>query len=203
MALKFDLSFQWVLSAIGFVTAFIVGLWQYRRAQRQQKVSLLLPLIAEFETDEEIQAACYLFDYDAGSFSLKGHKYKFRNADLLNALKVVEWDLEWPPLEGAIRGALDRYFDFFSKLGSFVDIHLLKFQDLKYFYYYFELLVGIEKYKGTGFEQSLTRYLDAYRFGDCQKCLDAYRKLPSSLRDELQLSQQGSHRQPPSSSTSS
>jgi hypothetical protein len=194
MALKFDLSFQWVLSAIGFVTAFMVGLWQYRRAQRQQKVSLLLPLIAEFETDEEIQAACYLFDYDDGSFTLKGHKYKFRNADLLNAMKVVEWDLEWPPLEAAIRSALDRYFDFFGKLESFVDIHLLTFQDLKYFYYYLELLVGIDKYKGPGFAQSLSKYLGAYRLGDCQKCLDAYREMPPSLREELQLSQEDSPR---------
>jgi hypothetical protein len=162
-----------------------------------------LPLIAEFETDEEIRAACHLFDYDKDTFILKGHPYKFRNADLLNAMKVVEWDLEWPPLEAAIRRALDRFFDFFGKLESFTDIHLLNFRDLKYFYYYFELLVGIDKYKGPDFGQSLARYLDAYRFGGCQKCLEAYRRLPSSLREELQLSQEGSHRQPASSSTSS
>jgi len=192
MTLKCDLSLQWVLSAIGFITAFIIGLWQYSRAQRQQKVSLLLPLIAEFETDEEIKAACHLFDYDAGFFTLKGEKYKFKNVDLLDAMKVVEWDEKWPPLQVAIRSALDRFFDFLGKLESFTDIRLLNFRDLKYFYYYFELLVGIDKYKGPGFEQSLRRYLDAYRFGGCQKCLDAYRKLPPSLREELQLSQESS-----------
>jgi hypothetical protein len=77
MTLRVDLSLQWILSAIGFVTAFLVGLWQYRRAQRQQKIALLLPLISEFETDEEIQAACHLFDYDAGTFTMDEREYTF------------------------------------------------------------------------------------------------------------------------------
>ncbi|MGD0599889.1 MAG: hypothetical protein ABR988_08705 [Terriglobales bacterium] len=194
MTLRVDLSLQWILSAIGFVTAFLVGLWQYRRAQRQQKIALLLPLISEFETDEEIQAACHLFDYDAGTFTLDERKYPFKNTDLLEAMRVVEWDEDWSPIQAAMRDVMDRYFDFFTKLASFTDIGLLTFRDLKYFFYYFELLAGIEKYKGSGFEQALNRYLDAYRFGGCRKCLDAYRRLPPSLREELQLVQQSGYK---------
>jgi len=190
MTFKFDLSLQWVLSTVGLIIAFLVGLWQYRRAQRQQKIALLLPLITEFETDEEIEAACCLFDYDAGTFALCEQSYTFNNSDLLEAMKVVEWDEDWPPLQGAIRNVMDRYFDFFTKLASFTEIGLLSFRDLRYFYYYFELLVGIEKYKGAGFDQALNRYLESYRFGGCRKCLDAYRKLPPSLKEELQLTQQ-------------
>src|ERR1700722_13301276 len=108
MTLKVDLSLQWLLSAFGFVTAFVVGLWQYRRAQRQQKIALLLPLISEFETDKEIQAACHLFDYDAGDFTFDKIEHTFRNSDLLEAMKVVEWDEDWPPLQAAIRDIMDR-----------------------------------------------------------------------------------------------
>lgn len=189
MAVTTELSLEWILSAIGFIAAFVIGLWQYIRAQRQEKVGLLLPLITEFESDEELQAACHLFDYDAGTFTLNGQEYTFRNADLLGAMKVVEWDQEWPPLQEAMREVLDRYLDFFGKLASFMDVHLLKFKELKYFYYYFELLAGIEKYKGKGFEQALNRYLEAYRFSGCRKCLDEYRRLPRSQREELQLSE--------------
>jgi hypothetical protein len=153
-----------------------------------------LPLISEFETDEEIQAACHLFDYDAGTFTLDERKYPFKNTDLLEAMRVVEWDEDWSPIQAAMRDVMDRYFDFFTKLASFTDIGLLTFRDLKYFFYYFELLAGIEKYKGSGFEQALNRYLDAYRFGGCRKCLDAYRRLPPSLREELQLVQQSGYK---------
>jgi len=188
LTLTTELSLEWILSAIGFIAAFVIGLWQYRRAQRQDKVALLLPLITEVESDEELQAACHLFDYDAGTFAWNGQEYTFRNDDLLDAMTVVEWDQDWPPLQEAMREVLDRYFDFFGKLASFMDVRLLKFKELKYFYYYFELLEGIEKYKGKGFEQTLNRYLVAYRFRDCQKCLDEYRRLPISQREELQLS---------------
>jgi hypothetical protein len=190
MSITTDLSLEWILSAIGFIVAFIIGLWQYRRAQRQEKVALLLPLIKEFETDEELQAACHLFDYDAGTFSLRGEEHRWKNADLLEALKVVEWDQDWPPLQEAMREVLDRFFDFIQKLSSFIDVGLLNFKDLKYFYYYFELLTGIERYKGPGFGNALNRYLDAYRFSGCRKCCDLYRKLPQSQRVELQLSAQ-------------
>jgi hypothetical protein len=189
MPIKFELSLEWIMSAIGFVTAFVIGLWQYVRAQRQEKIGLLLPLITEFENDEKLQSACHLFDYDAGTFSVNKHEYTFKNADLLEALKVVEWDREWPPLQEAIRDVVDRYFDFFGKLASFIDVGLLNFADLKYFYYYFELLTGIEKYKGAGFEHVLNKYMDAYCFGSCRKCLAMYGKLPSSRREQLQLSE--------------
>ena len=191
MKITTDLSLEWIMSSIGFVVAFAIGLWQYRKAQRQQKVALLLPLITEFETDQELQAACHLFDYDAGTFSSKGQEHTWKNADLLEAMKVVEWDQAWPPLQEAMREVLDRFFDFIEKLSSFIDVRLLSFKDLKYFYYYFELLTGIEKYKGPGFQNALNTYLDAYRFSGCRKCCDLYRHLPQSLRAELRLSAQG------------
>jgi len=188
MSINTNLSLEWILSAIGFIMAFIIGLWQYRRAQLKEKVALLLPLITEFETDEKLQAACQLLDYDGGKFKLREQEYRWTNADLLKAIKVVEWDQDWPPLHEAIREVLDRFFDFMEKLFSFIDIGLLNFKDLKYFYYYFELLTGIERYKGAGFEDAFNKYLTAYRFSGCRNCCDLYRKLPKSQRKVLQLS---------------
>ncbi|MCA9540482.1 MAG: hypothetical protein KC620_16395 [Myxococcales bacterium] len=83
---------------------------------------------------------------------------------------------------------MDRYFDFFSKLASFVDIRLLRFEDLNHFFYYFELLSDIERDKGQGFGVALEGYLRSYRFGGCQKCLRWYSGLPPSQRMEPHLS---------------
>jgi hypothetical protein len=183
-----EISIEWILSSIGFVAAFVTGLWQYRRAQRQEKIRLLLPLITEFETDAKLQAACQLLDYDDGTFNLKGQEFAWRNSDLLEALKVVPMDTGWSPLHLAMREALDRFFDFIGKLSSFIEIGLIDFKDLRYFYYYFELLTGIEGYKGNGFETALRTYLEAYGFSGCRKCCNLYRQLPGPEREELKLS---------------
>lgn len=186
--ISMKLSLEWVLSSIGFMIAFAIGLWQYRRAQRQERIGLILPLITEFETNEELRAGCRLFDYDAGTFTFKGKEYSWKNADLLQAMRVVEWDEHWSEDQEAMREILDRFFDFKGKLSSFIEVGLLDFKELNYFYYYFELLTGIEKYKGAEFETALDRYLTAYRFFGCRKCCDLYRNLPRSQRAELELS---------------
>jgi len=187
MTIVRELSLEWILTAIGFVAAYIVGLWQYRRTQRQDKIGLLLPLITEFETDEELRAARHLFDYDGGTFTVNEQKYTFKNADLLEAMRVVKDDLGWAPLHVAMRKVLDRYFDFFGKLASLVEVRLFTFTDLKYFYYYFELLAKIEEYKNSDFVPALNKYLNAYRFVNCRTCLEMYRNLPPSQRMALRL----------------
>ncbi|MBI5101574.1 MAG: hypothetical protein HZB33_07060 [Nitrospirae bacterium] len=191
MKVNTDLSLSWILSSIGLVIAFVIGLWQYIKGQRQVKSSLIVSLISEFETDEKLQAGCRLIDYDGGKFSVRGQEHEFKNIDLLEAMKIVEMDEDWPLLHETIRGILDKYFDFFGKLYSLVDINLLRFKDLIYFYYYFELLVNIYKYKGKDFEPALNKYLDAYHFIGCKKCLSEYRKLPAEQRVELELAATG------------
>lgn len=186
MTIITELHLEWIVSALGVTTAFGIGLWQYVRAQRQEKVALLLPLINEFETDPELQAACHLFDYDEGSFTLNGQEHQFSAADIREAMKIV-WEEQWPPNQEAIREVFDRYFDFFGKLESFVAVRLLKLKELRYFYYYLELLVRVEEYKGDGAEAALDRYLDAYGFHGCRKLLHDYRRLPRKQRVDIKL----------------
>lgn len=181
-----ELHLEWLLSAVGVTIAFAIGLWQYIRAQRQEKVALLLPLINELETDAELQAACHLFDYDEGTFSLNDQEHSFSAADIREAMKVV-WEEQWPAHQEAIRELLDRYFDFFGKLESFVAVRLLKLQELRYFYYYLELLARIEEHKGQGAEAALEQYLDAYGFHGCRKLLHDYRRLPRKERVDIRL----------------
>ncbi len=186
MTITTELHLEWILSAIGVTTAFGIGLWQYIRAQRQEKVALLLPLITEFETDTDLQAACHLFDYDQGTFALNGQEHPFSAADIRQAMNVV-WEEQWPPHQEAIREVFDRYFDFFGKLESFMAVHLLKLKELRYFYYYLELLARIEEYKGEGAAAALDRYLDAYGFHGCRKLLHDYRRLPRKRRVDIKL----------------
>lgn len=186
MSVTTDLHLEWILSAIGVTVAFVIGLWQYIRAQRQEKVALLLPLITEFETDTELQAACHLFDYDSGKFLLNGHEHEFSAGDIREAMRVV-WEERWPANHEAIREVFDRYFDFFGKVESFVAVRLLKLAELKYFYYYLELLARIEEYKGEGAEERLDRYLESYGFHGCRRLLHDYRRLPRKQRVDIKL----------------
>jgi hypothetical protein len=77
-------------------------------------------------------------------------------------MEVREMDTGWTPLQETIREVLYRYFGFFGKVYSFVSIRLLNFADLNFFFYYFELMGYIDKYKGSNsYKRALEEYLKA------------------------------------------
>lgn len=187
MTITTDLSLEWILSTIGVSFAFAIGLWRHQRARRHEKIALLLPLISEFESDEELQAARHIVDYDRGAFTLRGQNFSFTNEDLLKTLEVVNVDDGWTPSQAALRTTLDHFFDFFEKLWTFVDIRLLDFEDIRFFYYYFELVGACDKYKNPEIKKALEQYVIAYHFHGVQKCVERYLRLPDSKRVQLQL----------------
>ncbi len=142
-------------SAIGVTLAgvgFFLSFRQYKIGQSWQKAQVLSTLIDSFETDELIDAACKMLDWDERDIKVEGIGFHFKNEMLIDALRVVPIDSpeEFPePWQIAVRDSFDTFFDYFERLYSFEQGDLLKFQDYKYFFYWFLMIDRIRTLKNT------------------------------------------------------
>lgn len=172
-----------IAAALGAVIAFLYSLRQYKKGQMWQKADVILNLIDSFERDEQIDLACSLIDWDEREVDIGlPTTFRFRNELLVKALEVREMDSDFTPEESKIRDAFDAFFDFFEKLYSFQRTGLLSFGDLAYFYYWFELLRDIGRYKKIpSLQPAISKYLEAYHFRGVQELLRQYSLNPEPL----------------------
>lgn len=175
-----------LIAVLGAGIAFLVGLWQWRKGQRWQKGQFLLSLINSFEKNNRISMARVMLDCDKIDIPFTGNKtLHFKNDLLLSALKVVPED-KFSKDQQAIREAFDALFDFFQKLASFEKNKLLGFNDLTYFYYWFDMINHVAYYKEEGglkkekcveLEQMIRRYISEYRFLWVSELLDEHKRI--------------------------
>lgn len=187
--LEGQLGFQ-LLAGLAALIAFIVGLRQYRRGQGWQKAQILLSLVNTFENNALVRAARTMIDWDERQIMIGDKVVHFNREVLASALRVQEYDvvgastiagtessIPYTPEEALIRDAFDTFFDFFFKLESFVRIGLLRFTDLVYFYYWFELLSNFGEYKGDpSLQTTIDEYIDGYNFVGLRRLLREYRR---------------------------
>jgi len=159
-------SYLKTLGAIFALVGFFWGIYEFRISQKWEKSKLLVELINSFEENEEIDIVQEILDYDERKIELEDTTIIFRNVDLIPTLRHYEIDnLEnLTNEEMIIRDAFDEFFNFFEKLASFEKTKILKFDDLVYFYYWFDIVVDIKKYKPNVPEEK----------GDLQKAIDTY-----------------------------
>jgi hypothetical protein len=192
-----------VLGGIGALVAFCVGLWQYAKAQKWQKAQVILSLMDAFKGDQFIQAACLMLDWDKRDIVfLDGRRIAFTNAKLPSALRIMYMDesakvpmdkSETGGAEGAagndfsleetlIRDSFDRFFDFFDKLHAFRANELVSISDLRYFYYWFELIRVVGTYKSDGrIQESIDNYIETYNFRGFEELCEEYALKPEPL----------------------
>ncbi|MHB1037867.1 MAG: hypothetical protein ACYC35_25815 [Pirellulales bacterium] len=174
-----------ILGGAGAIVAYVVGLRQYQKGQRWQKAEFILRLIDAFEGDEEIRCACQMIDWDERDILLpNGQTVRFRNDMLVSALRVPKMDIEgvFTKEERTMRDAFDAFLDYFDKLYSLRVNRLVAFQDLTYFFYWFELIRDIGLYKQDyRIKASLDGYIRAYRFVGVHELLLEYSKSPNRL----------------------
>lgn len=163
--------------------AFLVGLRQYQRAQTYQKAEVLLKLIDSFEEDPKIDAACQMIDWDAREVQLsEAATFHFSNGMLVQALRVPKMDEGFTAEESYIRDCFDAFFDYFHKVHAFWKSDIVSFEDLRYFYYWFELLRSIGHYKEIPeLQGALETYVAKYKFKGISELLAEYSKNPESL----------------------
>lgn len=175
-----------ILGGGGALVAFYVGLARYKEAQNWRKAQVILNLIDSFKSDKFIQAACLMLDWDQRNIDFgDGRTIQFKNDLLERALEVIRSgkddripidkvnfaDVEsqtgcgFTPDECAIRDSFDKFFDFFDKVYAFRRKELLQISDISYFYYWFELVRTIGKYKEDDTIQTvMNEYISAYKF---------------------------------------
>jgi hypothetical protein len=166
----------------GAVVAYVVGLKQYRKSQSWQKATFLATIINEFENNSKILAVKCMLDWDDGKIELEPAVwFDFENETFCSALRAPTSgeEVAFSAAEDGIRNALDVFFDFFEKVESYVSIGLLKFNDLKYFYYWFEALRSMDKWKNVECKAGLDHFLHAYHFFGVERLLAEYvKKVP-------------------------
>jgi len=169
--------------------AFLIGLWQYRQAQTYQRASVLLNLIEAFEKDEKIAAACRMIDWDEREVQLgEGCAIKFTNDVLISALQTPRMDVGFTAEQSKIRDAFDSFLDFFHKVYGFWESKVFRFEDLQYFYYWFELLYGIGDYKQTPtLQTTISDYIKNYRFVGIENLLKRYAEERAKDPDRYRL----------------
>jgi len=169
-----------IAAGVGAVVAYLVGLRQYRKSQNWQKATFLAAIITEFETNPKILAVKCMLDWDDGKIQIPPNlTFDFENETFCSALRapLEGEEVTFPFPEDEIRDALDAFFDFFEKVESYWSIGLLKFRDLQYFYYWFEGLRSMDKWKSVECKNALERYLQTYRFFGVKGLLSEYAKI--------------------------
>jgi hypothetical protein len=171
------------LGYLGVATAFVIGLRQYGKAQTYQKAHVILNLIDQFEEDSKIDAACQMIDWDNREIQIEnGKTLKFSNEMLIAALRVQKMDEGFTSEESMIRDCFDAFFDYFHKVNSFWESGIVAFNDLRYFFYWFELLRTVGEYKEIAELQTVfEKYIKTYQFVGIADLIDEYSKHPYKL----------------------
>jgi hypothetical protein len=192
-----------IIAGLGALAAFSVGLWQYNKAQKWQKSQILLDLMDAFRGDQLIQAACLMLDWDQRDILLPdGRQIVFANGKLPRALRVQYMDDssgtpsdkaqiigltsqgngEFSPEETSIRDCFDRFFDFFDKLHAFRRNKLLDIKDLRYFFYWLELVRVIGQYKNDkSIQATMDNYIATYNFRGFRELSAEYSRKPEPI----------------------
>ncbi|MCG8328454.1 MAG: hypothetical protein MI974_12245 [Chitinophagales bacterium] len=170
-----------IIGAVLSLCGLFWGIYEFRVSQQWQKGKLLLELIDSFEKNPQIDLVKEIVDYDERKIELSDTVILFQNEDLLQILKYYPIDdLEnFTNEEMEIRDAFDNFFDFFGKLSSFEKAGVLKFDDLIYFHYWFDVLTNFNKYKSNvtsgDLQQILDDYIHKYEFYAIEYLLEKYK----------------------------
>lgn len=187
-----------VIGGLGAALAFGFGYHQYKKGQNWQKAQILLSLIDSFEEDKKIECACQMLDWDEREVQIgDDHKFRFKNEMLIKALRVPVMDRAgsaddddcFSKEESFVRDCFDAFFDFIHKLYAFRRSGLLNYNDLTYFFYWFELVRTVGKYKDNpAIQSAIENYIKKYKFSGVQELLTEYASNPDPLLlvDEVQ-----------------
>jgi hypothetical protein len=169
------------IALVGAACAFIVGLFQYRRAQQWKRAEWVAQQMKELFSDPIVQAVSLMIDwgsrrillYPAHSDETKRHVWLTDDA-IAKALMAHEARPEgFTELEADIRAAFDRFLDGIERFASYEASGLVTIDDLRPYLQYWA--INICRQKATdGTEDRLIQlcvYIDKYGFGGAHALL--------------------------------
>jgi hypothetical protein len=166
----------------GALVVFVVGLWQYAKAQKWKRREFIATQIKEFEADKDIQFVMTILDwtdrtlYFPSASGGENVEVKVDDQLLCSALLPHEASAGYYPNEVMIRDRIDRYLEMLVRLDNFVEAHLINVAELRpYLGYWIQLISGnmpgrhtpevfvlllnyIQRYSFVGAHQLITRF---------------------------------------------
>ena len=134
--------------------------------QRWKQADLARQLLERIESDEAIQLAFRMLDYDKGDIDVRG-QYTVNYQDVRSALRVKELLPESKETE--IRDCFHALFGSLDHLEHYIRINLIVFQDVEY---------PLEYWMSNMLDrwEIFSEHLSAYRFKLAKKFVERFRK---------------------------
>lgn len=125
------------LALIGAAIAFVVGLLQYRKAQRWKRAEWVAKEMKEFFAAPQVEAAFKMIDWGMRSVQLfprKEGEERFdvvSSAEIMAALQPHEGRDRFSAKEAAIRDSFDQLFDGLERFESYICTGLITASDVE------------------------------------------------------------------------
>lgn len=177
-----------LIALIGAATAFLIGLVQYRKAQRWKRVEWIAKEMDAFFGDGKVALALRMIDWGARRIELYPSRTNeadrfvvVRDDDLAKALRhhrVAEDGFTED--EAAIRDLFDHFLDRLERIHSFVQAGLLTYEDVKPYLSYWAVHIIAARVGDKKVDRivQLRRFIRAYGYEGVQKLFSVLSKRP-------------------------
>jgi hypothetical protein len=172
-----------IVTIVGGIVAFYVGLRQWQRGQAWERANKLNDFIEKFETDDLLRFGATALDWTKREVTFRGREVVIKNSDVLLSLRDYRTITERPMYPGEqpiMRDAYDALMTFFQRLELSIATGLIDARHAKaYFGYWLERLVTLDRHpdkdgtilKGVSPEAMIGDYIKMYGDPDSIKRL--------------------------------
>ncbi len=162
------------------IISLIVGVIEYRKAQRWRRTEFVIAQMKEFEQRRDVQLAMAMLDWNDRSYKLEGEsepEVKVTDDTLLGALvpHPSKPDGRFSSTEARIRDIFDAYFSGVDYFAAMVEVGVITVEDLKpYGIKYYLDIIGRPGRKQRAVVEEMWKYLECYEFTGVQRLLRTY-----------------------------
>jgi hypothetical protein len=177
---------------VGAAIAFVVGLWQYRRAQKWKRAEWVAQEMKALFSEPLVQAALMMVDWGARTVQLFPTRDKVEDRsvfitddDVAGALMPHDERPDgFSPLEAEIRAAFDIWLDGLERFNAYVATGLVTLADLRpYLKYWAAHICRDHSTDGTEDRlRGLCTYMQRYGYSGAYDLMERISKRKESLR---------------------
>jgi hypothetical protein len=171
-----------VIALLGMLlgaAGFVIGLFQYRKAQRWKAAEFVAAEVKETFADPMVRFALHLLDWNSSVHDLSqqtgDNRLKSVHIGDITLVAALTPHVDRPngynAVEVRIRLAFDELLGRFQRFEHFIESDLVKSHDFQpYLRYWLELLGKSSKHtKSVPVLHAIWRYIDFYRYADVQR----------------------------------
>jgi hypothetical protein len=190
MEIPTPMSFQdWIsiIGLVGGVTAFIIGIQQYRNTQRWKVLEFVANEVKEFESNKSVQNAMLMLDWNARNIDFTSKSITreseskplvVTDEDLAGALVPhSEKSSGFSDKEVLIRETFDDFFNYLSRFEHYIESRLVSYDDFHpYLRYWLEILSNNEsRRKSSRLVTQIEEYIHVYDYRSVEQLIKRYR----------------------------